>query len=194
MADRDYYVILGVPRTECPRGIHAAFRDLVKVHHPDRAGPETTAAFREVVEAYRVLSDPEARRRYDVALERREARRTEPIRIRYGTPEPLVPEPVSVFGHRDEIRPSYEALHHRFRANFDDVLAPKSEHPEPLHFQVTLSPEEAYAGGVLPIRVPVFHQCPRIPPGVRSGSVIDLALDRYGIHNLWIRAVIRTSG
>jgi hypothetical protein len=32
----------------------------------------------------------------------------------------------------------------------------------------------------------------RIPPRVRSGELIDLSLDRYGIHNLWIRAVIRT--
>jgi molecular chaperone DnaJ len=228
MAERDYYVILGIPRTETPSGIRSAFRDLVKVHHPDRAGPQGAEAFREVVEAYRVLSDPESRRRYDDDLQHRQTPRTDPIRVRYGAresldSEPLVPEPVSVFGQPDEIRPSYEALCDRFRANFDDVLAPKSEHPEPLHFQVTLSPEEARTGGVLPINVPVFCQCPecrgpghiwgtpcgycdqqgfvqreatvhlRIPPGVRSGSVIDVALDRYGIHNLWIRAVIQTS-
>jgi hypothetical protein len=34
----------------------------------------------------------------------------------------------------------------------------------------------------------------RIPPGVRSGETLDLSLDRYGIRNLWIRAIIRTLG
>jgi hypothetical protein len=31
-----------------------------------------------------------------------------------------------------------------------------------------------------------------IPAGVRPGETIDLSLDRYGIRNLWIRAIIRT--
>jgi curved DNA-binding protein CbpA len=138
MASRDYYVILGVPRTEDPSGIRAAFRRRVKAHHPDRAGPEGAPLFRETVEAYRVLSDPEARRRYDDRLRRSEGRSpgVERARVHRARPEPLVPEPVSVFGEPDEIRPSYEALHHRFRSNFEDVLSPKSEHPEPLHFQV----------------------------------------------------------
>jgi HSP20 family molecular chaperone IbpA len=44
------------------RGIRAAFRDLARKHHPDIAGPRGAPAFREAVEAYRALSDPEARR------------------------------------------------------------------------------------------------------------------------------------
>ena len=234
MAGRDFYVTLGVPRTENLRGIRSAFRDLVRTYHPDRAGPEGAPTFREVVEAYRVLSDREARRRYDDELRRRDEakHRAESIRIRGLEPEPtrirdlepLVPEPVSVFGDPDEIRPSYEALHQRFRSNFEDWLAPKSEHPEPLHVGVTLSHREALLGGILPIRIPVFRHCPecdgagdlwgfpcancrqegviqewtivplKIPPGVRPGGTIDLSLDRYGIRNLWIRAIIRMLG
>ena len=73
MVTRDYYVTLGVPRTETTAGIRSAFRDLVKRHHPDRSDAEDSKAFREVVEAYRVLSDPALRDRYDERLRRQEA-------------------------------------------------------------------------------------------------------------------------
>jgi len=59
----DLYKTLGVNRNASSKGIQNAFRRLVKKHHPDRGGdPEK---FREVQEAYDVLSDPERRSRYD---------------------------------------------------------------------------------------------------------------------------------
>src|SRR2546425_12079405 len=64
MALRDYRLILGVSRTETARGIQNTFRDLVKKLHPDRVGPQGTAAFQDLVEAYQVLSDPERRQAY----------------------------------------------------------------------------------------------------------------------------------
>jgi len=64
MALKDYYLILGVSRTETARGIQNTFRELVKQLHPDRVGPQGTAAFQDLVEAYRVLSDPERRKAY----------------------------------------------------------------------------------------------------------------------------------
>src|SRR5262249_44980799 len=60
----DYYLVLGVSRDETSRGIRDAYRQLAKRHHPDLAGPEQAEAFRELVEAYEVLSDAEKRRRY----------------------------------------------------------------------------------------------------------------------------------
>jgi len=64
MALRDYHLILGVSRTETARGIQNTFRELVKQLHPDRVGPQGTAAFQDLIEAYRVLSDPERRTAY----------------------------------------------------------------------------------------------------------------------------------
>ena len=64
MALRDYHLILGVSRTETARGIQNTFRELVKQLHPDRVGPQGTAAFQDLVEAYQVLSDPERRKAY----------------------------------------------------------------------------------------------------------------------------------
>ena len=62
MMMKNYYLILGVPRDEQdPRGIRDAYRQLAKQYHPERAGPEGATAFRDVVEAYEVLSHDEQR-------------------------------------------------------------------------------------------------------------------------------------
>ena len=63
---KDYYAILGVDRKAGKKEIKAAFRKLARKYHPDVAkGKGTAERFREVSEAYEVLSDPEKRRRYD---------------------------------------------------------------------------------------------------------------------------------
>src|SRR4029450_11058829 len=71
---RDYYLVLGVSRDETARGIHDAYRQLVKKHPPHHPGPPAPQAFREVVEAYEVLSDAEKRRRHTQGLRRAEGR------------------------------------------------------------------------------------------------------------------------
>lgn len=99
MAMKDYYLILGIPREATERHVQRAFRRLAKEHHPDRVGPESTAQFQEIAEAYEVLSDPRKRRDYDDRLRRRTAARrvtAEPVtaaRWRRRV-EPLVPEPL----------------------------------------------------------------------------------------------------
>ena len=65
---KDYYFILGVPRTATARDILHAYRELAKLYHPDRVGPQGTATFQDIVEAYEVLSDPERRRHYTESL------------------------------------------------------------------------------------------------------------------------------
>ncbi|WP_061300809.1 DnaJ C-terminal domain-containing protein [Herbidospora cretacea] len=66
MADRDFYEILGVPRTAGREEIQRAYRKLARSHHPDvNKDPSAEDRFKEVSEAYEVLSDPETRRRYD---------------------------------------------------------------------------------------------------------------------------------
>lgn len=67
MADRDYYEILGVSRDATQDEIKRAFRKLAMQYHPDRnpGDAEAERKFKEVAEAYEVLSDPEKRARYD---------------------------------------------------------------------------------------------------------------------------------
>jgi DnaJ-class molecular chaperone len=130
-------------------------------------------------------------------------------------------EPLSVFGPSESIRPSAEALLDRFYRNFSGQGVPKSEHPEPLLCDVSLSIEEARRGGVLPVRLPARRPCPgcrgtgrsafficrmcgaegyvrdqfavpvRIPPGVHSGAVLDISLAPWGVHNLWLQVRLR---
>ena len=67
MAQRDYYEILGVERTIDAAGLKSAYRKLAMVHHPDRNGgsEESLAQFKEISEAYTVLSDDQKRAAYD---------------------------------------------------------------------------------------------------------------------------------
>ena len=65
---KDYYKTLGVPKTATADEIKKAYRKLAKQYHPDKNPDNPTAAeekFKEITEAYEVLSDPEKRNKYD---------------------------------------------------------------------------------------------------------------------------------
>src|SRR5256885_17155450 len=64
--DRDYYELLGVGRDASETEIKRAFRQLARELHPDVSeAPDADERFREVVEAYEVLSNSETRNLYD---------------------------------------------------------------------------------------------------------------------------------
>jgi curved DNA-binding protein len=67
MADRrDFYEVLGVSRDASAQDIQRSYRKLARTYHPDvNKDPSADERFKEIAEAYDVLSDPEARRRYD---------------------------------------------------------------------------------------------------------------------------------
>src|SRR5918999_5679168 len=63
---RDYYEVLGVSRDAGPEELQQAFRRLARANHPDvNKDPGAEERFKEINEAYQVLSDPEMRKRYD---------------------------------------------------------------------------------------------------------------------------------
>jgi DnaJ-class molecular chaperone len=64
--DRDFYQILGVSRNASEDEIQRAYRKLARAHHPDvNKDPSAEDRFKDISEAYAVLSDPSTRRRYD---------------------------------------------------------------------------------------------------------------------------------
>ena len=67
MAEKDYYEILGVKKTASEAELKKAYRDLAKKYHPDKnkGNKEAENRFKEISEAYAVLSDKEKRDQYD---------------------------------------------------------------------------------------------------------------------------------
>jgi len=68
MAGKDYYAALGVDRKADASEIKKAYRKLAATHHPDRNpdDPRAEERFKDISEAYAVLSDPNKRRQYDM--------------------------------------------------------------------------------------------------------------------------------
>jgi len=68
MPGKDYYKILGVSKSASPEEIKKAYRKLALKHHPDRNKGDKAAEdkFKEISEAYAVLSDPEKKKQFDM--------------------------------------------------------------------------------------------------------------------------------
>jgi molecular chaperone DnaJ len=67
--EKDYYKTLGVPKTATAAEIKKAYRDLARKYHPDanKGNPDAEEKFKEIAEAYHVLSDTKERKEYDDA-------------------------------------------------------------------------------------------------------------------------------
>ena len=174
---KDYYFILGVPRTATGRDILHAFRELAKLYHPDRVGQQGTSSFQDIVEAYEILSDPERRRHYNHSLSdyvgvtpsvppvgrarpQPEPLIPEPSRYElHSQPGPLVPEPMSILHDFGAMNPSFETLRDHLIQNVTGRGIPKAERVKRLTAEVRLSPYEALHGVMVPVGIPTFARC-----------------------------------
>lgn len=153
----NYYVVLGVPRDADPDAIRRAFQELAKRLHPDRAGADSTSAFQEVSEAYGVLSDPAARRRYDAQLERAARRKAQ---LRRGRPvRPMSVEPLEQRGPtRRSALGSWAAPPPSVSRGWQPVGARPPAEPA-AELTVLLDSRQAAAGGRVVLEMPTLGRC-----------------------------------
>lgn len=146
MAKRDYYDVLGVHRNASETEIKKAYRKLALQYHPDR-NPEDRSAearFKEVAEAYEVLSDPSKRTRYDQ------------------------------FGHAgDRGFGTYSTGDFDFRSHVDDLFGeifgdifghrrprgPRAERGADLRYNLSVEFEDSVFGSSREIEIPVRRTC-----------------------------------
>jgi molecular chaperone DnaJ len=158
---KNHYTILGITRGASPEGVRAAFLRLAKERHPDRAGEASTPAFREIQQAYDVLSDPDRRRLYD-----REFDQKTPTRRRYADHltqqqdvEPLIPDPWSAVPRRPNRGPLFD----RFPETLGQAVFPMTGHGPGskgvIDAAVLIGAAFAERGGLRTISIPVREIC-----------------------------------
>ena len=171
---KDYYLVLGISRTEDAKGIRRAFRSLAKRVHPDKMGPEGAPLFKDIVEAYQVLSDSEQRRDYDRSLTRAEKLKEK----RFRRSRAAEAEPFRFVPHSGIEGFPVEAysLHELFGSLLPDFFSfetPGQDLFGDVNLEAILSPHEAAEGVTAEIGVGGDTVRIRIPPGVRDGSVLE---------------------
>lgn len=181
---KDYYEVLGVPRTATQKEISSAFRKLARKHHPDlNAGDkQAEAKFKEVSEAHDVLHDPKKRSLYDQYgpdWAAAQSSGAQPGRrgggggagpdagpsVQYRTVTPEQME--DLFGHEGGIGDIFGSIFGanrgaRSRQQAMDVEAP-----------ITVSLPEVYRGTSRTVELPGGRRVEvKVPAGVKEGTVL----------------------
>ncbi|QTX33168.1 molecular chaperone DnaJ [Aminithiophilus ramosus] len=158
---RDYYEILGVPKDASVEDIKKAYRRLVRKYHPD-ANPgnkEAEQKFKEVAEAYEVLSDPQKRVQYD----------------QFGTVGDMTGGG-SPFGEGGDVGDVFGDL---FETMFGGGFGGFGGRRNPnaprrgadLEMEISLTLEEAYRGVTRKVEIPRWQSCERCGgTGAEPGS------------------------
>ncbi len=186
---KDYYQILGVDRSASADDVRKAYRKLAMQYHPDRNPGDKQAEekFKEINEAYQVLSDPQKRARYDQlgsAYSNWQQRGGSPndfdwsqwfsgqpgagggTRVEYGDINDLFGQDIfsdffrSIFGGGGG---------GRAQASTRARQAPAYQQP------VSITLDEAYHGTTRTLQSDGRHLQVRIPPGVKTGSKVRVA-------------------
>ncbi len=139
---RDYYDVLGVPRGADADTIKRAFRRLAKQYHPDaNKSPDAEARFKEINEAYEVLSDDQKRATYD--------------RFGHAGPNPF-PSGAAGFGGIEDI---FEQFFTGFSQNAARAARNAPQRGADLRVDLAISFEEAAFGAEKPIEITRWETC-----------------------------------
>lgn len=186
MAARDYYEILGVGRTATADEIQRAYRKLARTWHPDvNKAPEAEDRFKELSEAYDVLSDPELRAKYDAfgADFRKVPDDVDPAawaRAQRGGARPRGPASDDVFVDFGDVGGYSGSIDDLLGGMFGRGRQPSGPRPGPdQEVQIELSVADAFRGGKRQISLTGSsgqrNYTVNIPAGVIDGQRIRLA-------------------
>ncbi len=169
---KDFYKILGVPENAGKDEIRKAYRKLAKKHHPDaNAGnPQAAERFKEIGEAYSVLSNAEKRKQYD---EMRKFGGFGPGASRGAGRGGAGAEAFSFedLGGLGDIFSSIFDRGRRGGRGFDRERGPRRG--QDVEFVVEISLKTAVKGGKLPIEVPIAEECATCSgSGARPGTAL----------------------
>ncbi len=183
---RDYYEILGVGKKATDKEIRAAYRKLARQYHPDLNPGDTTAEsrFKEIQQAYEVLSDAEKRRKYDqFGANWEHAGQAPPQGARYGgrptyTTTDMPYDLGDLGGEGVDLGDILGRVFGGFGGRTSTQARPRRGQDIEQPVSVTL--EEAYRGTTRLVEVLGENSEPRrlevkIPAGVRDGSRVRVA-------------------
>jgi curved DNA-binding protein len=202
MEYKDYYETLGVSRDADEKEIHRAFRRLARKHHPDvnPDDPEAEERFKEINEAYEVLSDPDKRAKYDqLGSEWSRWQQTggrpgdfdwgqwtsgapgqggQRVHVRYGTPEDFE----DLFGGSSPFSDFFSQIFGGMRGAPRSGGAPGGfEYQVPVQRgrdyeqEVEISLREAYGGTTRFLQKDGRRLEVQIPPGAREGTRVRMS-------------------
>lgn len=161
---KDFYQILNVSENATPDEIKKAYRKLAKQYHPDanQGNPEAAERFKEIGEAYAVLSDPEKRKQYDRL---RKFGGLGGFGFTPGSRPAADAEPEWSGGFSFEDLSNVGGLGDLFSSIFDfgrrgrTRARTASERGRDIEYAVEITFELAARGGKLPITVPITEEC-----------------------------------
>ncbi|HYO78958.1 MAG TPA: DnaJ C-terminal domain-containing protein [Thermoanaerobaculia bacterium] len=171
MAEKDYYELLGVKKTATDSEIKKAYRDLAKKFHPDKnkGNKEAENRFKEISEAYAVLSDAEKRAQYDRLG--REA-------FGPGGANPFAGFDFSQFGSAGGARGRRGSSRRSGTMDFTDIFGDLfggggggfEPEPQEAHAEVTIDFRESVQGTTITLNVNGEPMKVKIPEGIADGQ------------------------
>jgi molecular chaperone DnaJ len=176
MAKRDYYEVLGVPKTASAEEIKQAYRKLARQYHPDVAKENPKAAeekFKEVSEAYEVLADTDKRHLYD-------ARGFDAVESGFG-PGGFTWQNFTHAGDLEDLLGSNPLFQQLF-ANFGGGRVATSPRGGDVEVAVRLPLAAAVEGAHPTIEVPLTGPCPDCHgTGAKDGTAIETCPECGGV-------------
>jgi curved DNA-binding protein len=191
MEYKDYYKVLGVPKTASEKEVKSAFRRLARQYHPD-ANPDDPQAeehFKELNEAYEVLSDPDKRAKYDQLgadwqrwqragrqpgdfdwSQWTTGRPGERVHVRYGSPDDLR----DLFGGSSPFSDFFSQVFGGMGGGGFQGRPPVARRGQDYEQPVEVTLQEAYHGTTRLLRKDSRQIQVKIPPGADTGTRIRL--------------------